>query len=614
MRDQGETFGRYQLGTYLGRGGMGEVYLARVAGPSGFEKRVAIKILSQSHARDVERSRRLLWEALVSCRLDHANIVSVLDAGETDGRPFMVMEYVRGYSLAQLLAFLRDDDKALALSSAVFIARKVAAALDYIHTLPAEDGGPGGLIHGDTSPSNVLLAIDGRVKLADFGVASAAASAQPGGVGVAGKLTYLPLAAFEGRPTRPDWDIYALGCALYEMVTGSPPFAGERFGQVRQSLTQGCTPVLELRPDCPPELAAVIERAIARDDSSHFASARQLLAALDDAWPRTVDDAERHRAYLESRFEDPSFVDRFGPLPAPAGITARFATVPPSELEMVPTTPSAVGPPLRFGLSPALGADLARTHGEAMASYLSGRLSRTVLTTVFADYRTLADSVISGEVNVGWMPPLAMISVLRRGGGILASSQRRGASNYRAAIVVRDDSPYQTLTDLRGRDLAWVDRQSASGYRVALAMLADAFDERSPSLGREHFHGSHRAVCEAVANGWADAGATYASLGPDGAIATAGWLDVLGERAGELRLLSLSPPIPSDGIAHRPGLDQTLQNELRTLLLSMAGDDCGRALLADIFNADALAAPSGNEGILPDATLVHSLERIDANG
>ncbi len=612
VRDHGERFGRYQLGTYLGRGGMGEVYLARADGPSGFEKRVAIKILSESHARDVERSRRLVWEALVSCRLDHANIVSVLDAGETDGRPFMVMEYVRGHSLAQLLGYLREAGELLPLSSAVFIARKVAAALDYVHNLPAEDGGPGGLIHGDTSPSNVLLAADGRVKLADFGVASAAASAQPGGVGVAGKLSYLPLAAFEGRPARPEWDVYALACMLYEMVTGAAPFAGERFGQVRLSLTRGCAPVNERRPDCPPALAEVIERAISRDEELHFTTARALLAGLDAAWPRTVDDADLHRAYVEARFAADAFVDRFGPLPAPAGITARFATVPPSELEMVPTTPSAVGPPLRLGLSPALGAELARAHGEALAHYLSAHLGRTVLTTVFADYRTLADSLISGEVDVGWMPPLAMISVLRRGGGALASSQRRGASSYRAAIVVRADAPYQALTDLDGRNMAWVDRQSASGYRVALAMLTDAFGGRAPTLGREHFHGSHRAVCEAVANGWADAGATYASTDADGNVSSSGWLDVMGDRAAELRVLALSPPIPSDGIAHRPGLPGDLYEALRALLGSMAADDRGRALLADVFNAEALALPSGD--LLPDSHLAESLERVDAGG
>jgi ABC-type phosphate/phosphonate transport system substrate-binding protein len=190
------------------------------------------------------------------------------------------------------------------------------------------------------------------------------------------------------------------------------------------------------------------------------------------------------------------------------------------------------------------------------------------------------------------MPPLEMSAVVRCGGGALVGARRRGRAHYESAIFVRADSRFHSLEDLRDASFAWVDRRSYSGFVAARAMLAEAFATDEPPIGQQHFHGSHRAVCEAVLRGWADAGATYATRDAAGAFVSAGWTDVLGDRAGEIRAVAVSPPIPCDGIAHRPGLPAAEQAGLRAVLSAMTDDDDGRDLLARIFNADSLGDPT----------------------
>jgi phosphonate transport system substrate-binding protein len=250
-------------------------------------------------------------------------------------------------------------------------------------------------------------------------------------------------------------------------------------------------------------------------------------------------------------------------------------------------------PPIRIGLSQAGGSGWARGEGERLAARLATVVGRAAVAVVLADYRALVDCLASGALDLAWMPPAAFVEAEKRGSRVLAVASRLGKTTYRSAIITRRDSAVTTLAEVRGQSVAWVDRDSASGYLFAIAELLRELGHVG-ELGRQHFVGSHRAVCEAVADGWATAGATYAILDDDGRVDTSGWHERLGPRAEEIRVIGYTRPIPGDNVACRPGLDPATTRKLTDALVDLARDDDGRAILHDVFRAEALVPEPGD--------------------
>ncbi|MBJ31920.1 MAG: serine/threonine protein kinase [Acidimicrobiaceae bacterium] len=217
MSAQGPTVfnGRYELHRQVARGGMADVYLAR---DLLLDRPVAVKVLFDQFSRDpnfVERFRR---EAQAAANLNHPNVVSVFDWGEEQGTYFIVMEYVEGRSLAEILR----TDGPLPADRAAEVASDIAAALAFAHR--------NGLVHRDVKPGNVLVTASGHVKVADFGIATAMVGArndltQSGSV--MGTAAYFSPEQAQGRPVDPRSDLYSLGVVLYEMLLGRPPFTGD---------------------------------------------------------------------------------------------------------------------------------------------------------------------------------------------------------------------------------------------------------------------------------------------------------------------------------------------------------------------------------------------------
>jgi eukaryotic-like serine/threonine-protein kinase len=263
--------GRYQLGSLLGVGGMASVYLAtdRV-----LERQVAVKVLRASDAQDpvfVERFRR---EARAAARLSHPNIVAVFDSGSDADQPYLVMEYVPGQSVAQLLA----RQGRLAPRWAVELAIQVCAALAAAHAQ--------GLVHRDIKPANVLVGEDGQVQVTDFGIVKASAATTLTGTGtVLGTAAYLSPEQAQGHPVDARSDLYGLGCVLYELVCGSPPFGS---GVDRSPVAIATRHVRELpeapsarNPQVDPALEAVVLTALAKDPAQRYQSAVELQDALE---------------------------------------------------------------------------------------------------------------------------------------------------------------------------------------------------------------------------------------------------------------------------------------------------------------------------------------------
>ncbi|HEY2330822.1 MAG TPA: Stk1 family PASTA domain-containing Ser/Thr kinase [Acidimicrobiales bacterium] len=260
--------GRYELHRRLARGGMADVYLAR---DTLLDRPVALKVLFAEFATDptfVERFRR---EAQSAANLNHPNIVSVYDWGEEDGTYFIVMEYVDGRSLSQILR----DEGPLQPDRAADITIDVASALAFAHRH--------GVVHRDVKPGNVLVSPLGQVKVADFGIARAVSSrenlTQTGTV--MGTATYFSPEQARGEAVDPRSDVYSLGVVLYELLVGSPPFSGDSPVSVAyKHVSEAPVPVRERKPEVPEQLEAVCMRSLAKNPANRYHSADELAADL----------------------------------------------------------------------------------------------------------------------------------------------------------------------------------------------------------------------------------------------------------------------------------------------------------------------------------------------
>src|SRR5829696_4918442 len=275
MTLQGQVLaGRYALGALLGAGGMGQVYRAR---DRVLERTMAVKVLSPAATQDRELVARFGREARAAAALHHPNIVTVFDSGADGDLHYLVMEYVDGQSLAGLLR----QEGVLEPRRAAEVGCQVCQALAAAHA--------GGLVHRDIAPGNVLVDQAGLVKVADFGIAKLTAATTMTGDGMLlGTAAYLAPEQAQGRPVDGRSDLYGLGCVLYELVTGAPPFAGDSpVAVAARQVTEQPIPPSHRNPRVSPALEAVVLTALAKQPADRYQSAAAMAQDLD----RVIADA-----------------------------------------------------------------------------------------------------------------------------------------------------------------------------------------------------------------------------------------------------------------------------------------------------------------------------------
>jgi len=254
--------GRYRLERKLGSGGMADVWLAE---DQELGRKVAIKMLHERYANDTQFVERFRREATHAAGLSHPNVVSIFDRGETDGSYYIVMEYVEGRTLKELLVTRGPCPVPVAIS----YVRQVLAALRYAHR--------NGIVHRDIKPHNVLVDHEGRVKVADFGIARAGSSQMTEAGSIIGTAQYLSPEQARGAPVDESSDLYSTGIVLYELLTGDLPFNGETPVEIAMKhLSQVPSAPSSIRSEIPRDLDLVVLRALAKEPAERYRSAKEM--------------------------------------------------------------------------------------------------------------------------------------------------------------------------------------------------------------------------------------------------------------------------------------------------------------------------------------------------
>jgi eukaryotic-like serine/threonine-protein kinase len=278
-----KRLGPYEVGQAIGGGGMAVVYLGRHVDSTGVEQLVALKVIKEEHVNDPRYVNMFLDEANILTRLSHPNIIETLEYGLSGAHRYIAMELLLGRSLSELWQENEARGQAMPAELAAWVCARIADGLHHAHELKNEKGEPFSLIHRDVNPTNIFLTFDGRVKLIDFGLAKTVGRKAKSAQGIVkGKVPYLSPEQVNEQALDRRSDIFTLGATLWEMTTGKRLFKRANDVDTIRAIMKCAIPdPTTIIPGYPPELWAILKKALETDRDERYADAGDLAKDLD---------------------------------------------------------------------------------------------------------------------------------------------------------------------------------------------------------------------------------------------------------------------------------------------------------------------------------------------
>jgi eukaryotic-like serine/threonine-protein kinase len=274
-----ETFGKYVLLEKLAMGGMAEVYLARSIGAGGVGKFVAVKRILPQFSEQPEFVEMFKDEASIAINLQHSNIVTITEFGMEKNQFFIVMDFVNGRNLKQILNKVKTANSSLGIEHIVYCAKEIAAGLDHAHRcLNPATAKPLNIIHRDMSPHNVMISFEGEIKVVDFGIAKAETQIESTRAGtLKGKFGYMSPEQADAQEVDQRTDVFSLGIILWELLANDRLFVGKNEIEILRKIKEcNIQPLRKLNANIPPELEKIVSKALAKDRNLRYRNAEDL--------------------------------------------------------------------------------------------------------------------------------------------------------------------------------------------------------------------------------------------------------------------------------------------------------------------------------------------------
>ncbi len=326
---------QYELLGRIAKGGMAEVYLCRAKGAGRYQKLLVIKKIRSDFADSRDFVEMFMDEAAISAQLQHRGIGQVFDFGRVNNTYIIAMEYIHGVSLRDILQVHDRLGEPPPVAMASYLLSEVCGALHHAHTKDDWHGQPLGIIHRDVNPRNVMVTLDGEVKLIDFGIAKAAQRNYMTMGGIKGKISYMSPEQAAGAEVDHRSDIFSAGAILFELLTGRKLFDGDNDISILKRVERAEVPrPATLSPGVDPRLEAICLRALSRDREARPSSAREMQAALETVWY-----AEGYSSWQLGRWMKEHFAERLDRVSAL--LRGRAANTP-SPQELAPMEPTDI--------------------------------------------------------------------------------------------------------------------------------------------------------------------------------------------------------------------------------------------------------------------------------
>lgn len=612
--------GRFTLLERLAVGGMAEVFLACERGAHGFERLVVIKKMLPHLQQDDSFVQMFLHEARIAARINHPNVVQILELGESGDDKFIAMEYIDGSTLRELIVAADRRKIFVPVQVAVDLISQALAAAEAVHELKDPLGNPLNLVHRDLSPHNLMVTTTGHVKLLDFGIVKSDGGERTRTGILKGKLSYMAPEQARQEDIDRRADVYAVGVCLWELLAGTRMLGGKNELAIMQAVVQGDLPELAgFRRDVPERIHMVIRKALAKDPAQRWESADAMRRGLNEALlsEGLLLDGDLTREFIRdmlgekheqrkvaaaraleasySRIDvrgdpitSPSMGDRtrsttmvtgvagykvaatVGAIAVTGGAGVLAAAVvflvavlvyQGREVSEVDTYVRPSGEPVRLVFAPTVDAGILMQELEPLRRHLEGGLKRPLDFEVADTYADASEALVSGEVDFASLPPYLVVKTRLREPKIevLAVKQFAGSTGTDGVLIVPESSPHTRVEQLKGARICYTDPDSTTGWLLPRATLRRAGIDPDKDLAEQHFSGNHLQVIRDVLSGRCDVGGVYG-----GAFTSASQADI---PVALTRQLAITGRTPHDAICAGPNTPPELVESLQAALL-----------------------------------------------